>query len=1711
MDIQSQSTSGASDLKIALDRIRKKLLDLSRRNRLLNHRPGRRSLQIVDELPDQVFKALVTEGAPMYFAPLAEPDEEEAASESTENLTLLDLSLAESDSSDSTKKRAQQNDTRTQSELPRPLGDTELKKKHVDEFLQTRLYARDLEKRLKHISGDAQTAIEESGSNILYLVLGFLEWYEDDNSSERNRAPLILVPVTLERGKFDAKAFRYRYSLSYSGEDITPNLSLAEKLRQDFGIALPEFDEELKPEIYFESVSAAIADKRGWKVAREILLGMFSFGKLLMYLDLDPARWPGANSLTEHSIIGRLFEGSQEADGNPYGETYQIDADPQAAAITLVVDADSSQHSAIIDAISGRNLVIEGPPGTGKSQTITNLIGVALWQGKSVLFVSEKLAALEVVRRNLDNAGLGDFCLELHSHKTQKQKLLKDIEARLRKKYNRVDSHRNLLNDLNRCKKELQDYVEVINSKYGDTGLSVYDILWRAERARTGFATPPRLQIVSSATIAASDIAERIEALTQVKEHWSGLDGNTRSAWRGVELDKFHQIDAAEFGDTLTIARDACANIVEACGALPSTVGSGDFFTLGAAIECASSIDHLRQFPRDIDQSVVALLALPDVIPLVTLIESARTTVLRASSEATHEKPRKVVDLGAVYKAIEDLKRLANTGTSSRHPPQYEARSYKDIGSQFSALEEVCCTVASIASVPRPEDLGAVEAIFEVVRLAAKAPIDLVNHFRPSMLTREALDALDRAEQQSSKISIKKLELSETFDFNVVPDRQVLSGVLRAFQKHETRLLRLLSGEFRGAKATFLGLVRDKKAIRWGTCADQLNDLIQFLDTKNNFARNQEFHDRFGSLFAGVDTDWKRLRTLISWTDEVGRRLPTGALLNSLVSTEHTVFALANQKSGLLAAATTFVSSVDEVLGPLRALTIWISSLNAYELPATVKHWLLHDKTLERTGLLSDVAGVIRPHVNKAKESLDKLRAFGTLHEKAIFGTEIAVTPLAKIIRQLEVWRLNLPSAGTWAEFCRAANRAKGLGLEELLKKFAAKEFTVEQLPQAYEFALYSTLAREIVRKHPLLCDFTRINHERVRTKFAEIDRQILKTNRDLIAYEASMRKAPAGQSAGPVKRYTQMGLIRHEVTKKKRHVPIRQLVSRAGNALQAIKPCFMMGPLSVAQYLPPGSLHFDLVVMDEASQVKPEEALGAIARGTQFVIVGDPKQLPPTNFFDRLGEAETEEDDELALDDSESILDICMQAYRPVRRLCWHYRSEHESLINFSNCEFYDKDLILFPSPVGLGHGLGVRFHYIKGADYENRRNKREAEAVARAVIAHAQHDSNLTLGVGTFNLQQKELIEDYLERFRTTYPVLDDFIRKQSSNGAPFFVKNLENIQGDERDVIFISTTYGPDRASGRVMQRFGPINSPDGWRRLNVIVTRAKKRTEVFSSMRSTDVQVQSTSSRGVRALRGYLEYVEKGGKVIEPSVVTGKEPDSPFEESVAHVLNQAGYKTAAQIGVAGYFIDLAVMHATRPGEYILGVECDGATYHSSFSVRDRDRLRQDVLESRGWNIHRIWSTDWFNNRDAEIARLLRRIEELVRESGGVVEYDTSDVEQDLVSYVEEARAGSDEVSASAEQPAPVVTERKSETSSTEARQKLLELYRNRVLPFFPDSERGILRKEMLEAFLRNRPTTPEEFRDLIPLRFRQETDPKQMQFLPEILQILELVTD
>lgn len=565
----------------------------------------------------------------------------------------------------------------------------------------------------------------------------------------------------------------------------------------------------------------------------------------------------------------------------------------------------------------------------------------------------------------------------------------------------------------------------------------------------------------------------------------------------------------------------------------------------------------------------------------------------------------------------------------------------------------------------------------------------------------------------------------------------------------------------------------------------------------------------------------------------------------------------------------------------------------------------------------------------------------------------------------------NLDTLSQQIAFNHYASELTDAGLDWLLRIARHWPQAGTHLEAVLLHAYFDTLIRKAYEEYAPIRYFDGGKHELDISQFRDLDRALLKLNRIKLAFQ-HWENLPRTTGVG------QLGVLAREFEKKARHLPIRQLMARAGRAIQVLKPVFMMSPLSIASYLPPESVSFDLVVFDEASQVKPVDALGAIARGRQLVVVGDSKQLPPTRFFDAMiGDGDEDEEVESVTADLESILGLIVSQRAPQRMLRWHYRSRHESLIAVSNHEFYNDKLVIFPSPHSERDQLGLIFRYLPDTVYDRgktRTNPLEAKAVAEAVLEHARQRPDLTLGVAAFSSPQAQAILDVLELLRRRDPACEDFFNQHPHE--PFFVKNLESVQGDERDVVFISIGYGKT-AEGYVAHNFGPLNGEAGERRLNVLITRARLRCEVFTNLRHDDIDLARTQSRGIAALKTFLKYAETG--VLDVPRPTGGEADSPFEEAVMQAIARHGYQLHAQVGSGGFFIDLAVLDPEQPGRYLLGIECDGATYHSSRSARDRDRLRQQVLEGLGWRIHRIWSTDWFTYPDRELRKVLAAIEQ------------------------------------------------------------------------------------------------------------------------------------
>ncbi|HJJ54541.1 MAG TPA: DUF3320 domain-containing protein, partial [Methanocorpusculum sp.] len=493
------------------------------------------------------------------------------------------------------------------------------------------------------------------------------------------------------------------------------------------------------------------------------------------------------------------------------------------------------------------------------------------------------------------------------------------------------------------------------------------------------------------------------------------------------------------------------------------------------------------------------------------------------------------------------------------------------------------------------------------------------------------------------------------------------------------------------------------------------------------------------------------------------------------------------------------------------------------------------------------------------------------------------------------------------------------------------------------------------------------------------LDRMVIKENAASIVHGLGKRM-PA--LFGGASRESEMGILAGEFNRKRGHMAIRTLMTKAGGLIQKIKPCFLMSPLSVAQYLDPRSVTFDIIIFDEASQVKPEDALGALMRGKQLVVMGDSRQLPPTTFFDSVGgntdEEEEEEESVAEITDMESLLHACKQVY-PTRRLTWHYRSRHESLIAVSNAEFYDGSLFVFPSPKHDTADLGLSFVHTEGSVYERGKsgaNRGEAKAVAAAVIEYYQRFPDKTLGVATFSVKQQEAIRHEVDLLLRDHPDVEALMH--TDTGEDFFVKNLETVQGDERDTILISIGYGFDEEH-KLSRNFGPLNQAGGERRLNVLITRARERCVVYANFRGYDLQFGPETSRGISALAAFLIYAEtRDTKALGENATITTVPDS-FADTVAKMLEANGYAVTKNLGCAGFMIDIAVSHPTKPGVFVAGILCDGPNYWSAEDARDRDRLRTQILEGLGWSLIRIWAPEWFcSPRECE-RRLLEKIEE------------------------------------------------------------------------------------------------------------------------------------
>ncbi|WP_028987062.1 DUF3320 domain-containing protein [Thermicanus aegyptius] len=1347
-----------------LEKARQELLDLGLRNSLLNYRLLKaRGLEVVDGSPQDVFEILVRNKKSVTFLPKRENENELLLSETESNVNEKEMLSSQEDLLPS------------QQRVPEPK-------------LNTNLTEKQLQARLLNTYYTAQTFIEEQGVNILYMALGMLRWYESESSKEVRKAPLILIPVKLER--INA---RERFRVSSTEEDIGFNLSLITKAKAEFGISIPTLPEEEEIDVaqYFLQVEEAIQSEPRWSVDRQaIVLGFFSFGKFLMYRDLDVTNWPEEWKPTEHDILLSLLN---DGFSEPVSAIQDDDfMDPHVSFHDMhhVMDADSSQLQAILDVNSGRNLVIQGPPGTGKSQTITNIIAEAVARGKTVLFVSEKMAALEVVKRRLDHVGLGDACLELHSHKTNKKTFLNELARTLELRKPKVKDFDEEVQVLENFRRRLNDYCVGIHTPVGESGLTPYQLLGELVRFRHKFGDDfifPSLEIDGMVKWDRSTFQHRILLVEELQKLLGALGNPKEHPFWGSGRTVFLPTEVGKLRETVTKTKQAFETLKESSRVL-------------AQIMRTETIQDVK------DVEMVGVVA-------SKILEAPDLQGVR-------------IDADEWTQQVDEIQHLVSSGL------------------KFSSLQH----------------------------------------------------------------RYRDILIPEAWDQDLLDIRQTL-------MTYHKKWLRWLSGSYRKAKKKLFRLYKDSS----GKKLDDLQVVEDIMETQ----RHQQFiqsMDAVGSSCFGVhwkkeQSDWVRFNEWVQWLFPFYKEIQSGHIPG------------------------------------------WIIPLLT--------------APLNRTKLENSIV-TVGQQLEQFRECGAELENLLELNTSVKFGNCQSLSDQAfqELNEQFKSWVDHADSIQTLVSYnllCDTCNKEK---LEAIVSLSRTWEHASQRLTDLFRFTWYDALIKQAFQERSVLAQFDGDRHRHVVETFQELDRALLEYNKMKLV-EIHWKKIPQYDAGG------QLGVLKREFEKKRGHLPIRRLMENAGYAIQALKPVFMMGPLSIATYHPQESVKFDLVIFDEASQVKPVDAFGAILRGKQVVVVGDSKQMPPTHFFDSLTKGEESEEDN-TVGDMESILGLFLAQNAPRRMLRWHYRSRHESLIAVSNLEFYDNRLVVFPSPDLKKDRSGLVFHYLPHGRYDrgrNRTNAEEARAVAQAVMEHAKRYPHLSLGVAAFSVAQMQAIQDQLELLRQEDPSCESFF--QAHPHEPFFVKNLENVQGDERDVMFISIGYGKTE-DGYLSMDFGALNRDGGERRLNVLITRARFRCEVFANMTDYDIDLSRTQAQGMKALKTFLRYARTG--ILEIPKDTDREADSPFEEVVAETIRSMGYEVRKQVGSGGFYIDLAVVDPESPGRYVLGVECDGATYHSARSARDRDRLRQQVLEGLGWYIHRIWSTDWFRHPDREQKRLAEAIEKV-----------------------------------------------------------------------------------------------------------------------------------
>lgn len=1521
-----------------------------------------------------------------------------------------------------------------------------------------------LTRAVRNLQRQSDSAFIDRGVHILYLALGMINWVDPTNGEDVS-SPILLVPVAIERD-----VTRGSLSIVVNEGDRQINPAVIVKFARDLGIDLGGLEPD---DPYAEIIAAAersLQRQRGWTLSDRAVVSTFTFHKEAMYRDLEV----NIDKVTASPLIQLLAlgGGSKRFDGFQFVpvDEASIDNTQPPEELHAILDADSSQRRCIDAAVGGHSFVMDGPPGSGKSQTIANVITELMHRGKSVLFVSEKAAALDVVRRRLEAASLGPFILELHSHKATRKTVATELGAAVRSRpiarspLSAAELHR-----VTKTRCQLTGYAEAMNEIRQPLQESLHQVLGELGRLR-GLTKYPITNALDFADLSTQDLAS-IEALAiDLRDCWEPISMGEAFVWAGanlkprtssVESRKLAQTHAVSLESLLRSANSVCdqfqlpaaktledaeqllrlLQIVEKRPQLPKNLAGADAVdAILAGWLCAGEVaeveDAFEQLRAAHNQAITAESELNEWLRVGTLDRDAAKALRHAHLVCNESGPSWPLPKQLGLEDLDNLREDINGLLAPLHACRTDAEE----------LAELFGFDPNRLTVPRLRDL------LGLAELAYRSERPDKGWLNP--LLQEQLQKSHRVlERHVTDCTRLGRDLNEVFAVEIL-ELPLAEMVQRIERNRGTRRLTQQSR-------------RDRKTLKEVTVGGRLNRasldrLGEALAWQRSYAALQsaeEIHREYAGVhYRGLETDFRVLRAALENShraielakDELDAqvleanlaagsspdpKIPglVGPITTFLEMWDHAAAAVfgqslnerlerlplievaqwlaqavgslqrsssalrvANRQVGrpislsdveallgandrcvhALESMETVMASKREVLGCFASFAEhdidagldqlrWVTELRdawPIAIPQVVAFRLLESES-EAGKLQAEVAG--------ATESLRALLDLFERPRRTDLGEVLSVLEEgARLSRQLAVTAEEQLSV--WHELDRVREALEAFGLRQLLDDLAASAVAPEDLPTLIKQSVLTAWVECIwLRDEERLSPSGSTARDELVGQFQELDRKLVQSRAAEVITECVSRrpKVLVGPSAMLVK----------QAELSRRHKPIRDIIGGALDIIHDLKPCFMMSPLSVSQYLP-ADIGFDVVIFDEASQVMPEDAVNCLYRAQQVIVAGDQNQLPPTDFFISVDGQDTGDQDLDELSDFKSLLDLCKAQGFPSLPLRWHYRSRHEHLIAFSNHLFYGGRLQTFPSPHVERGDLGVKSILVDGIYRRGTRrdNPLEATTVVDRVLVHLAENPDDSLGVVAFSAAQEEAVLLEIERRAAAHPELAELLISEDRLEG-FFVKNLENVQGDERDIIVFTVGYGRDE-NGRFTAVIPTLNGEGGWKRLNVAVTRARKRVEIVHSVRPEDFP--TGAKHGLLHLRNYIDYAMRGPAALQlVDGVGGVQRDSLLAQDVMQVITSWGYEVVPNVGTASLRLDVGVKHPKQPSRFLIGVECDGEAYYASRAARDRDRLRGQVLVGLGWALHRIWGTAWYRNRDEEEARLRRAIESAI----------------------------------------------------------------------------------------------------------------------------------